>query len=174
MWSKSHSVVSDSLWPHTVHGILRARTLEWLTFPFSKGSSQPRDQTQVSRIAGGFFTIWATREAQEYWSGQPIPSPEDLPDPGIEPGSAALQVDSLPTELEAVSTYKQWLWSHFWSTVKVFYTPNIRSVLGRKSFFPAPLDSMPGTRQIELTNVILTGEQAHNIYQYVCAPEVTK
>ena len=36
---------------------------------------------------------------QEYWSGQPIPSPGDLPDPGIEPGSPALQVDSLPTEL---------------------------------------------------------------------------
>ena len=35
----------------------------------SRGSSQPRDQTRVSRIAGGFFTVWATREAQEYWSG---------------------------------------------------------------------------------------------------------
>ena len=37
----------------------------------------------VSHIAGGFFTVWATREAQEYWSGQPIPSPGELPDPGI-------------------------------------------------------------------------------------------
>ena len=36
---------------------------------------------------------------QEYWSGQPIPSLADLPDPGIELGSPALQVDSLPTEL---------------------------------------------------------------------------
>ena len=36
--------------------------------PSSRGSSQPRDQTQVSCIAGGFFTVWATREAQEYWS----------------------------------------------------------------------------------------------------------
>ena len=35
---------------------------------------------------------------QEYWSGLPFPSPEDLPDPGIEPGSPALQVDSLPSE----------------------------------------------------------------------------
>ena len=52
-----------------VHGILQARTLEWVAFPFSRGSSQSRDQTQVSRIAGGFFTSWATREAQEYWSG---------------------------------------------------------------------------------------------------------
>ena len=49
---------------HTVHGILQARKLEWVAFPFSRGSSQPRDWTQVSRIAGGFFTSWATREAQ--------------------------------------------------------------------------------------------------------------
>ena len=51
---------------YTVHGILLARTLEWVAFPFSKGSSQPKDQTQISRIAGGFFTSWATREAKEY------------------------------------------------------------------------------------------------------------
>ena len=38
--------------------------LEWVAFPFSRGSSQPGDRTQVSRIAGGFFTSWATREAQ--------------------------------------------------------------------------------------------------------------
>ena len=54
---------------HTVHGILQARILEWVASPFSRGSSRPRDQTQVSHIAGGFFTNWATREAQEYWSG---------------------------------------------------------------------------------------------------------
>ena len=53
----------------TVHGILQARILEWVAFPFSKEFSQPRDQTQVSCIAGGFFTSWATREAQEFWSG---------------------------------------------------------------------------------------------------------
>ena len=53
---------------YTVHGILQARILEWAAFPFSKGSPQPKDQTQVSHIAGGFFTIWATSEAQEHWS----------------------------------------------------------------------------------------------------------
>ena len=52
----------------TVHGIFQARILEWVAFPFSRGSLQPRDQTQVSHIAGGLFTSWATREAQEYWS----------------------------------------------------------------------------------------------------------
>ena len=41
---------------YTVHAILQARTLEWVAFLFSRGSSQPRDWTQVSRIAGGFFT----------------------------------------------------------------------------------------------------------------------
>ena len=39
-----------------VHGILQARILEWVAFPFSRGSSQPRDQTQVLCIAGGLFT----------------------------------------------------------------------------------------------------------------------
>ena len=41
---------------YAVHGILQAIILEWVAFPFSRRSSQPRDQTQVSRIAGGFFT----------------------------------------------------------------------------------------------------------------------
>ena len=55
---------------YTVYGVLQTRTLEeWVTFPFSRGSSQPRDRIQVSHIAGGSFTSWATREAQEYWSG---------------------------------------------------------------------------------------------------------
>ena len=47
-----------------VHGILQARILEWVAFPFSRGFSQPRDRTQVSHIAGRFFTSWATREAR--------------------------------------------------------------------------------------------------------------
>ena len=48
---------------YTVHEILQARIPEWVAFPFSRESSQPRDQTQVSCIAGRFFTNWATREA---------------------------------------------------------------------------------------------------------------
>ena len=46
--------------------ILQARILEWAAIPFSKGSSQPRDQTQVSHITGGFFTSWVRRGDQEY------------------------------------------------------------------------------------------------------------
>ena len=47
----------------SVHGILQVRILKWVATPFSRGSSWPRDWTQVSCIAGGFFSIWATREA---------------------------------------------------------------------------------------------------------------
>ena len=65
---KSLSHVCNTM-DYTVHGILQARTLEWVAFPFSRGSSQPRDQAQVSCIAGRFLTSWATKEAQEYWSG---------------------------------------------------------------------------------------------------------
>ena len=56
--SESCSVMSDSLQPHGLYspGILQARKLEWVAFPFSRGSSQPTDRTQVSHIAGRFFT----------------------------------------------------------------------------------------------------------------------
>ena len=46
----------------SVHGILQARILEWVAIPFSRESSQPKDQTWVSRMEGRFFTIWATME----------------------------------------------------------------------------------------------------------------
>ena len=46
-----------------VHGILQVRILEWIAIPFSRVSSLPRGQTQVSHIAGKFFIVWATREA---------------------------------------------------------------------------------------------------------------
>ena len=49
-----------------VHGISQAKTLEWVAIPFSNGSSWPRGGTWVSCIAGGFFTIWATWEAQHH------------------------------------------------------------------------------------------------------------
>ena len=55
--------IDCSLPGSSVHGILQARILEWVAISFSRGSSQSRDWTQVSHIVGGFFTIWATREA---------------------------------------------------------------------------------------------------------------
>ena len=54
----------------SVRGILQARILEWVSIPFSRGSSRPRDWIWVSQITGRFFTIWATREAQSrLWVG---------------------------------------------------------------------------------------------------------
>ena len=49
----------------SVHGIFQTRVLEWVAISFSRGSSQPRDQTRVSLTAGRRFTVWATREAPE-------------------------------------------------------------------------------------------------------------
>ena len=69
MWSTC--LVIPALWDPTdcsptdrsVHGTLQARILGWVAIPFSKGSSWPRDGNRFSCIAGGFFTVWAPREA---------------------------------------------------------------------------------------------------------------
>ena len=106
-------------------GILQARTLTCVVIAFSRGSSWPRDWRQVSCIAGRSFTVWATRESEvaqscpalgqppytvayqaplpmgfsrQNWSGVPFPPPGDLPDPGIEPRSLALQADTSPSK----------------------------------------------------------------------------
>ena len=66
VWIKGNVKVAQlclTLWDpmdYIVHGILQARIMEWVAFPFSRWSSQPRDWTQVSCIAGRFFTSWAT------------------------------------------------------------------------------------------------------------------
>ena len=52
--------VDCSLPGFSVHGILQARILEWIAIPFSRGTSQPRDRTLVSCLAGRFFTVWTT------------------------------------------------------------------------------------------------------------------
>ena len=60
-----------------VHEILQAKILKWVALPFSRGSSQPRGQTQVSHIAGGFFTSWATNNVKRYpclWCFSSCPS----------------------------------------------------------------------------------------------------
>ena len=72
----NHSVVCPILWDpmncsppgSSVHEILQARIWDWVAIPFSRESSQPRDWIRVSCIAGGFFTIWATREVPAYLS----------------------------------------------------------------------------------------------------------
>ena len=69
LWWFSCQVVSNSWDPmdhrppdSSAHGISQARIWEWVAISFSRGSPQPRDQTQISCIAGGFFTDGATRE----------------------------------------------------------------------------------------------------------------
>ena len=78
---------------YTVYEILQARIPEWVAFPFSRGSSQSRDWTQVSHIAGRFFTSWASREAQVHndndWS---------------EPGNKSMPILRAHAKLEVVST----------------------------------------------------------------------
>ena len=56
----------------SVHGILQSRILNWVVFSFSRGSSQPRDGTVVSRIEGKFFTICSTKEAQLHAKNQTV------------------------------------------------------------------------------------------------------
>ena len=131
--SQSRPTLCDPM-AYTVHGILQARILEWIAFPFSRGSFQPRSpalladslpvepQGKPKNTGVGILSllqqIFPTEESNQgllhcrgilyqlshkgnpkYWSGYPIPSPVDLPDPGIETWSPALQVYSLPTEL---------------------------------------------------------------------------
>ena len=59
--------VDCSLWGSSVHGIFQAIVLKWIAIPFSRGSSQPRDWTQLSRIVDRRFTVWAPREATRKW-----------------------------------------------------------------------------------------------------------
>ena len=63
--SENHSVLSNTGLSYTVHGILQDRILEWVDFLLSMGSSPSRYRTQVSHIAAGFVTSWATREAHD-------------------------------------------------------------------------------------------------------------
>ena len=86
------------------------RILEWVAYPFSKGSSQPRDWTQVSRTAG---------ESPRILEWVAYPSPVDLPDPWMKLGSPALQVDSLPIELSGKPILKT-ISLHLFSALHVF------------------------------------------------------
>ena len=106
--NESHSIVSDSLQLHVLYspwnspgqntGVSYHALLQGI-FP-TQGSNP--GLPHCSRI----LYSWATREAWEYWSGSPIPSPGGLPNPGIKPGSPALQEDCLPTELSGKTHLK--------------------------------------------------------------------
>ena len=68
------NLMDCSLPGSSVHGIFQARTLEWVAISFSRRSSQPRDWTQVSRIVGRHFAVWATWEiwGRDAWSNRQI------------------------------------------------------------------------------------------------------
>ena len=98
----------------SVHGILQARILEWVVIPFSRRSSQPRDWTWFSRIAGRFFTVWATREASR------------------EVGNRSLQ--NIPLVIFRRLESSPFFWEapgsiHLWITVMVPLWDNLRQVL---------------------------------------------
>ena len=78
-----------------------------IKLPTSVGSLKKQDQVKSLSRVQLFATAWTVAyhappsmgfSRQEYWSGLPFPSPEDVPDPGIEPGSPALQADALLSE----------------------------------------------------------------------------
>ena len=77
----------------SVHGIFQARVLEWGAMAFSESSLV---------MSNSLLPPWTIQFMEfsrpEYWSGWPFPSPGDLPNPGTEPRSPSLQVDSLPAE----------------------------------------------------------------------------
>ena len=87
-----------------VHGISQERILEWVSMPFSRGSSQPRDWTQVSHIAVDSLPSEPAVKPKNTGVGSLSLLQGDFPDPGIEPGSPLLQVDSLPAELPGKPT----------------------------------------------------------------------
>ena len=83
--------LSGSSWDQISGGGLVTKSCPTLATPWTVACQAP--------LPMGFFRL-------EYWSGLPFPSPGDLPNPGIKPGSPALQADSLPTELwGSPSTY---------------------------------------------------------------------
>ena len=93
----------------TVHGISQARVLEWVAFPFSRGLSQPRDQTQVSCIAGRFFSIWASSEAQFFLKGRS----KQWPPPPV----ATIMDQSVHSQLLSSLTPSQLPSAFAWTTV---------------------------------------------------------
>ena len=96
--SESHIRLFVTPWTYTVYGILRARILERVAFPFSRGSSQPRGQTQILHCRQILYQLSHKGKPRILeWVGYPFSSRSSHL--GIEPESPALQVDSLQTEL---------------------------------------------------------------------------
>ena len=98
--------IDSSLPDSPVPGILQARTLQWVAIYFFNAWKWKVKVKSLSHVRL-FATPWTVAcqaplsvgfSRQEYWSGLPFPSPGDLPDPGIEPGSPTLEADALTSE----------------------------------------------------------------------------
>ena len=83
----------------SVHGDSPDKTMEWVAMPSSRGSSQPRNWTQVSHIAANSLLSESPVKPKNTGVGSLFFLQGDLPNPGIEPGSPELQVDSLAAKL---------------------------------------------------------------------------
>ena len=94
---------------YAVHGILQASILEWVAFSFSRGSSQLRDQAHVSHTAGVLYQLSHMGSPRMLEWVAYILSPGDLPNPGIEPRSPTLKVDSLPAEPQGSPRILEWV-----------------------------------------------------------------
>ena len=100
--SESLSVISDCLQAHGLYSPWNSsgqNTGELGSHSLLQGLFPTQGSNPGLLHCRWIFYHRSTREAQEYWSGQPIPSPVDLPDPGIEPKSPALQADFSSAEL---------------------------------------------------------------------------
>ena len=105
----------------SVHGIVQARILEGAAIPFSRGSSQPRDQTWVSRVAGRFFTIWAPNQ-----NGCLLINHESKSSSGlgsIPSGKAHGQLMWKQMFDWCLGNLSDW-WPHWWVTSKQQYLEN--------------------------------------------------
>ena len=102
---------------YRVHGVLQAGILEWIAILFVRGSSQPRDRTQVSLIAGEFFTSWATMMSNSLY----IPLTWSLKPPfyllilWIWPKQNFNNEISVRKKKKEVRTFTQYGWEYFWA-----------------------------------------------------------
>ena len=112
---------------------------------------------------------------QEYWSGLPFPSPGDLPDPGIEPRSPALQADSLPAEppgkpsfrIKAETTWK-WIYQGLWEVVLCFPFPThtrYRPQPGPHAVTPVGSlnPAMPLLPRLQLSSFPISEQKSHRL-----------
>ena len=109
---------------YSVHGILQARISEWVTIPFCRGSPQRRDQTQVSHIAGRFFTVWATWEAPELRGGAEKEAEWGLWPP-LPPGQLHCQLFTCNSSAKVFKT----VLFHFLKRFVLWCGPSLKSLL---------------------------------------------